>query len=323
MLRIVSSLLVAQLLLVSTSSAQTIGEVRDQIRNDLRENQFAGGLVTLIMLSSEMELSGINLKIDDEAGTEISALVLPFNYTFHPFESPRTGIYTEGVIGCSVMDQGGPDLFNGDDPAIATAYDTEWRTYGGLLGIGPERHLSKELSVAAIAQVGVSYIENRTTYSGPGADISSQIFDGLLFNWNAWAVTYGVAARLHWRRELGSGRAIQFTGRYDVRWTDSIVTDDVAQEFSTMSELTTMRMQLSGLTGISLGDFPLGWRTHTGISYIKPSETADPFGVIEVGGGFDLLTRKALPYVDGMTLGGAVFLGDGIAGWTVGIGVIF
>ncbi|MFT7077764.1 MAG: hypothetical protein ACJA0P_003790 [Planctomycetota bacterium] len=323
MLRVAGPLLAAHLLLASTSAAQTIDDLRNQIRSELQQDQFAGGLVTLIMLSSEMELSGINLELDDPSETQISALVLPFNYTFHPFESRQTGLYTEGVIGCSVMEQGGPDLFMDGNPALTTSFDTEWTTVGGLVGIGPERHLSEELSVAVIGQVGMSYMENRTTYGGPGAALTSQLLDGLMFNWSAVAATYGLAGRLHWRRELAAGRALEATARYDVRWTDSIETDDVAQEFSTMSVLTTMRMQYSAPTGLSMGDYPLGWRAHTGISRIRSTETADPFGVIEVGGGFDLLTQDDLPLVDGMTIGGSIFLGDGIAGWTVGVGVVF
>lgn len=313
---------VLSIALAPASSAQTIEDLRNQLRSELVQDQFSGSIVTLILLSNELELSGINYELDDEVGTEITALVLPFNYTFHPFEDERTGLYTEGVIGTSSMDQSGPDLFNGDLPGGETAFNTEWRTFGGLLGAGPERHLSEEISVAAIGQVGLSYLENRAIYEGPGADLSSQLFDGLLFNWDAWAVTYGVAARLRWWRALGSGRSIEFTSRYDVRWTDAFDVEDEVQDFLTKSELTTFRLQYRALTGLRMGRYPIGWRTHAGLSWVLASETADPFGLIEVGGGLDLLTQRDLPYVDGLTAGGALFLGDGVAGWTVGVGIV-
>ncbi|MEM9380805.1 MAG: hypothetical protein AAGB93_12705 [Planctomycetota bacterium] len=308
--------------LAAPARAQSIQDLRNQLRSELTQDQFGGSIVTLILLSNELELSGINYELDDEVGTEINALVLPFNYTFRPFEDQRTGLYTEGVIGTSTMDQSGPDLFNGDAPGIETAFNTEWRTFGGLLGVGPERQLSEEVSVAAIGQLGLSYLENRAIYEGPGAELSSQLFDGLLFNWDAWAVTYGVAARLRWHRALGSGRSIEFTGRYDVRWTDAFEVEEEIHDFLTKSELTTFRLQYRALTGLRMGRYPIGWRTHAGISWVLASETADPFGLIEVGGGLDLLTQRDLPYVDGLTAGGAVFLGDGVAGWTVGVGIV-
>ena len=88
-----------------------------------------------------------------------------------------------------------------------------------------------------------------------------------------------------------------------------------------MSELTTFRMQYSAPTGLHLGEYPLGWRVHAGLGVLVASETSDGFGAIEVGGGFDLLTKQDLPIVDGVTAGGAMFVGDGVAGWSIGLGV--
>jgi hypothetical protein len=41
------------------------------------------------------------------------------------------------------------------------------------------------------------------------------------------------------------------------------------------------------------------------------------------GGGLELDTGDNLPVVSGLTLNGAVFVGEGVFGWTVGLGAMF
>ncbi|MEM6673603.1 MAG: hypothetical protein AAF726_12225 [Planctomycetota bacterium] len=99
--------------------------------------------------------------------------------------------------------------------------------------------------------------------------------------------------------------------------------DDAAHEFSAESALTTARLEYSAPTGRGLGPYPIRWRTHVGFSWLLPTENSDPFGVIELGGGFDFMTNHDLPWVDGLSVGGAVFVGGDARGWGVGAGVVF
>ena len=97
--------------------AQTLDDVREQLREGLQNSQFAAAFAGLIVVSDELELSGASYKIDDGddnlSNTELKAISLPFRKRFDPWEETRTKIYAEGVLGYGKSSQSASDIYSG------------------------------------------------------------------------------------------------------------------------------------------------------------------------------------------------------------------
>lgn len=309
----------ASLLLAAGASAQTIDDIRDALRQSAEDTHFAKGLVGLVTASDELELSGGLIDLDDENGTEISIFSIPFQRTV-PISKSGPRLYFEGAFGYSNTKQHAGDIYDGLDPMIATAVDTEWITFGGLAGAGVEFDVAEEVTLAPIVNVGVAYIENQTDYSGPGAAITAAISDGIIFNWDAIAVSGGVALRAEWDHTIREGYELSVVGRYDLRWTESVETDDPAQEFSTRSQLATLRADVTGPTGVQLFQRDLNWRTTLGYRHFIEGDLFDIKDYASIGGALEM-PHTVLDST--LSLSAAIIVGEDLIGYSVGLGLSF
>ncbi|MCU0867193.1 MAG: hypothetical protein MUC36_25710 [Planctomycetes bacterium] len=305
------------------ATAQTIEDLRDDLRQSLRDIQFAQSLVGLVLLSDELELSGARYSFDDVEDTDITVYALPFHSKQELWGKDRPKLHIEGTLGWAEARQSLADAYGGQLPGLETSLSTKWRTYGALLGGGLEFPVAKDLGVTPLVDLGLSRIENRTRYGGPGAAASAALFDGIAFNWDAIAFSYGGAVRVDWHRQLGPSHKLEVVGRYDVRWTETIQEDDPAQDFVTRSQLITLHGDVTGPLGMNLFEQPVDWQL--GAAYRAfPEETL--FGVdqyVQFSGSLLFRTGDRLPYGHGFALSGAVMLGEDFHGWTLGFRLLF
>jgi hypothetical protein len=308
--------------LLPVATAQALAEARAQLREDLRAIHFAQSLLGLVLLSDELELTGARYKIDDDDGTTLWAMGLPFYQSSAPFGGgPK--LLLEGALGFAEARQHTDDLFGGTSPGNATSLGTRWRTYGVLGGAGLEFPLATELTAASLLDVGLAHIENDTHYGGPGAAAVAALADGIAFNWDALAATYGVAGRLDWRHAIDPQRSLELVGRYDVRWTETVVEDDEAQDFVARSQLVTLHGEYTAPTGLALHGQPVQWQASAAF---RAFPEGDLFGVdhyVQFGGALLLPTGDALPLGSGVAFSAAVMLGEDVFGWTIGGRLMF
>ena len=314
----------ALLALAAASSAQTLDDFRRSLSEGLRQAQFASSFGGLIFLSDELELSGARYRIDGGSGsdTTISTIAFPFRNTFRPWGEEATGLYVEGTLGYAQASIRTGDLYEGALPGLETAVNSELTTYGGLLGLGAQFEIGEGLSFTPILNGGLARIDSHADYDGPGASVSSALLDGIAFNWDGWTRSLGTAARIDWLQPLGEEHELELVGRYDLRWTETFDTDDVAQEFSSRLQLVTLRADVVGPTGFSAFGHPVGWRGMVG--YRNFAE-GDLFGVrhlVLLGGALELEAEE-LPLGRTVSLSGAVIVGDDVKGFTLGVGVAF
>jgi hypothetical protein len=303
--------------------AQTLGELRAQLRSDLRDIQFAKSLIGLVLLTDELELSGASYSFDDESNTDLTVFALPFHSVETPWGRGNPRLHIEGTLGFGEAQQSAADLFRGALPGLEAGVASKWRSYGGLLGAGIEWPVAKDFSITPLVDIGLSRIENHTKYSGPGAAFAAGIADGIAFNWDAIAVNYGGAIRTDWRHQLTPKLVLQMTGRYDVRWTEMIEVDDAAQEFATRAQLVTLRGDVTGPTGVHWLGQSVDWQA--GLAYRMFPE-GSLFGVdeyLQVGGSLLFHTGDRMPVGKGFAIGGALMHGEDFRGWTVGLRVLF
>ena len=305
------------------SFGQSLGELRSGVRQFLSDSRFAASFSGLVALSDEFELSGATYQIGgpartDNSDTELSTLALPFRQRFHPWEDAAISIYSEGVLGYAQAHERWNDIYGGLLPGLATSLNTDWTTYGGLFGVGPEFRVSDQFRIAPILNVGVARIENHADYGGPGAASSAALFDGLAFNWNGWTVSRGGAARAEWDHPLGKDYELQVVGRYDLRWTQTFATDDRAQEFSDRLQLATLRADVVGPTGLKPFGRTLDWRTLAGYRHFIEGNIYDVRDVVLLGCGLEYDVQGTLPLVSRVSVKGGVILGQNISGYTLG-----
>ena len=301
------------------ASAQSIDDLRDSLRNSVEDTHFAKGLVGLVLASDEIELSGGTLFLDDDTDTEIDTVSLPFQRTVSVYKSgPR--LYFEGAVGYSNAEQRAEDVYGGALPAAATRVTTNWITYGGLAGAGIEFDLAEGLTLAPIVNLGLARIENETDYSGPGAALTAAVADGIVFNWDALALSAGAAVRAEWDHTIREGYELSIIGRYDVRWTETVDADDEAQEFSTRSQVFTLRSDVTGPTGLRLFERDLGWRATAGYRHFVEGDLFEIKDYASLGGALEL-PNTALGGT--LSLGAAVIVGEDVVGYSLGVGMTF
>jgi hypothetical protein len=309
--------------LAAPSPAQTIDDVRDTLRSSLRDVHFAKSFAGLVLLADELELAAANYRIDDAVDTELSVFALPFQRTFRPFGADAVGLHLEGSLGWARASQRTDDLYSGLFPGGTTSVETDWTTYGGLLGAGLEFELGSGLTFTPILDVALARIENEADYGGPGAALTATLFDGIAFNWSALALSAGPAARIDWSGPLGETHEFSLIARYDLRWTGTIDADDPAQEFSVRSQMLTCRGDLVGPTGIEVFERPLRWRATVGYRRFVEGSLFGADDLFQLGGGLEVATGDLLPAIGGLSLSGALIVGDGIDGWTLGLSASF
>lgn len=311
------------LTIAATGRAQDLTALREQLRSDLRNLQFAQSMLGLVMLSDELELSGARYAIDDDVSTDLKVYTLPMHRTLAVFGANAPQLHLEGSLGYATARQGTADLFGGTTPSLQTAVDTTWRTYGGLVGAGLRVPVRESLSVTPIVDVGLSHLSNHADYSGPGAAASAGLLDGIALNWDALALAYGTALRADWRHDLDAARRLEVGLRYDARWTETLEADDPAQEFRSRAQVVTLRGDLFGPTGLQLASRPIDWQA--GAAYRRFTE-GSLFGVngyLQVGGSLLLRTGDSLPFGNGLSLSAAGMIGENLLGWTVSLGLAF
>jgi hypothetical protein len=111
--------------------------------------------------------------------------------------------------------------------------------------------------------------------------------------------------------------------RYDIRWTRTIQEDDQAQAFNSRMQLVTLRGDVTGPTGLEPFGRKLGWRATAGYRGFLEGDLFDVEHVFQIGGALELDMTDVLPVGTRASFGGAWLFGDGLTGWTLGVGVSF
>jgi hypothetical protein len=307
----------------SPVAAQTLADIRGELRNSLSSVQFAGAFAALITLSDELELSSATYNIRGATDTSLSTLALPLRRTCRPWGEEAPGIYLEGAVGRSIASQSSADLFGGTVPALATAVNADWASYGGMGGIGIEVPVTDALTVTPIFNAGIARIESDAEYGGPGAPVSATLFNGIAFNWDAWTASVGGALRVNWIKPLGNRLKLEIVGRYDIRWTETFEADDVAQEFSNRLQVVTLRTDLTGPTGLHPFGHELNWRAMIAYRRFLQGDLYDIEDFIMLGGSLELDVRGMVPLIQAVTLSGGYIHGHDVTGYTFGVGIPF
>lgn len=304
------------------AGAQTLNDLRNRISEDLGRTHFAKSFTGLITASNEIELSGARYEIDNATNTELTVFSLPFQ-TVVPLEDNqhRIGIHLEGALGYARANDTIADIFQGAFPAAATSVDADWTTFSGLIGCGLEFEVVDGLRLTPIVNLGLAHIDSDADFGGPGSALTAALTNGIAYNWDAWVVSYGVAGRADYTTALTDKLDLELIARYDIRWSETLETDDSAQDFATTSQMLTLRADLTGPTGLKVYNRDIDWRATVGYRNFIEGDLYGVQHIVQVGGALEI--SDDLPLGSTLSLAGAVFVGDDLTGWSLALSIGF
>ncbi|MBK8979345.1 MAG: hypothetical protein IPM29_25895 [Planctomycetes bacterium] len=313
----------------STLAAQSLGEIRDEIRQAVRQTRYVQSVIALVDFSQTATLAGARYWLDDDTGTQLDTLVLPWDTDV---ELAGTDLRIEGQFGWLSASAAVTDLFSGALPGVETAVDTRWDALSGSLGIGPRLQLGERTHVAVLGRVAAAWLHNDATYSGPGAGASAVLFDDILFNWSSTIVSGGLAVQLDRRDVLAGGAEprdeirLESVLRVESVWTATVQSSDSTQDVSDDAQMIATRLDVVGPTGWTIGGQRIDWRGWTGWTHF-PGDTGDRLdfaNLFQLGAGLEaeLGDVHTVPF-DSMSASAAFLFGDGILGISAGFGVEF
>lgn len=306
-------------------SAQTLEQLREQLRHDVRAIRFPTFLAAFLGLSEEAEMSGGQMRVDDgTSAMELTVLDLPWRREVELGEGSPSLVF-EATVGYAKALQTVADAFGGALPVLATSIASRYECLGGTLALGPSFALGDGFRTDLIAIGGIGYVQSRADYGGPGAPVVSALFDGILFNWEATYAIYGGSWILRhegWR--LGEV-IIEPRLRYDLRAIAPLATDDDAQDDRATVQWSVARLGFSGPAHFELGCGGVDWSAD--VAYKRFLDTAGHLlgfdDYVEVGAGLHWACERDLPLASQLALDGALLFGENIFGWTIGLSVHF
>ncbi|MFM1871213.1 MAG: hypothetical protein RL398_635 [Planctomycetota bacterium] len=303
--------------------AQNVDPLRDAVREALNTSSFSLFTATFVGLTDEAELSGGGFRIKappGEASLDLDVLTIPWHRELDPGEGwPMLRAELSAGYASAELDIG--DLWSGQLPGLEARAQTRFQAVGGAVGIGPQFRLADKLQAALLGHLGAAYVRNHAEYSGPGAALAGATFDGLLFNWDTTYFYYGGSVLLAHDSLQWGEVTLKPHLRYDVRAFDPVETDDASADATSTVQWLVARLGLEGPTGWTIDGGVVRWEAGLGAKVFDEA-AAQVLGFrdyVEVGAGLRWSCGDALPLVQKFGLAGAVFYGDDLFGWTLGV----
>ena len=107
--------------------------------------------------------------------------------------------------------------------------------------------------------------------------------------------------------------------RYDLRWSETLQSDDPAQEYSSRLQLLTLRTDLSGPTPWSWSGRSIDWRCYGGWQRFTEGSLLGAEQIFELGSGLELGLPRQIPVLREARINAALLFGDNLSGWSLGV----
>jgi hypothetical protein len=273
-----------------------------------------------VVLSSAEFIGGGRFDLEDDGGT-IRVQHLPWH---HRFADPTAKYkpWILGAIGRVVVRQ--PIELLGGVPDWSR-FEADSVAFNGGLEIDLGRGFYVEPSAGLI----YSWIEDTLTYNSPESEALRPILDGVLFNWEAEALSFIITARLGYKRIFANQLGIDVATQFVSLSTDPVKTDSEVQDTSTSSDYTRLQARVRIPLGVAVAGndlYAIPRVTHTFFSE-EIEEPLDSDSMTELnlrllaeleGAPVDASRwRRLAPRAVGVSAGYRT--ADGFSGWSFGI----
>ncbi len=246
-----ASLLIVALIPLS-AAAQTIDDLRQEFRSLIAaEYDSIGsgyGQMLSLFLDRSVSFSRLDIEGDQDQG-EFDILKLPLRWNLPLGDGPFE-LALRGTLSHSSYQQ----LIELDDE---NGVDTKWNAESAQFGAGLRYTLSDHWTASAIAEAGISQLENEADYSGALGPLLDAVLQGILFDWDTNVAVYSLRTGFDYDNLPQRDRGLTVSARYTYSYIDSFSESDELLPFHANTNTLTLRGEYRHPWGFGLADFPL------------------------------------------------------------------
>lgn len=272
---------------------------------------FAG----LLGVTLSEEISGVTVRVDNGAGaddTHLRTFHLPWSDELELEGLPGI-LHFEAAAGLLLAD----DFQSFDTASGVATIRQDWTVAGVQLGAGWGFPLGARWSLRPGATLALAYLDNDARYNAAGAlELAPQI-DGILVNWDGWALSPSANLTLERERDPAA-LSLGVEARYALSATHVFAATSTTQEGSDTSRALAARVALGAPLDVAAdGGIRSAWDVYAGGLQLGDVEReALGFdGFLELGAGW-LFDLERLPP---LRLGLGWIVGEDVRGYTLGL----
>ncbi|HEX6882151.1 MAG TPA: Solitary outer membrane autotransporter beta-barrel domain [Planctomycetota bacterium] len=261
------------------------------------------------------EISGATLRIDGSGAaddTRLHTLRLPWHDDF-VVPGLHGRLHLEAVAGLMLAE----DHLGAQTASGFATVDQDWTLAGGQVGAGWGFPLGSSWWLRPGATLALAYLENDARYNEAGKIEFAPLIDGLLVNWDGWAVSPAGNLTLERERDLAR-RDWGLEGRYSVASTSVFSASSEAQEGSDTSRTLAARAELGAPFGPA-GAESSSWDAFLGgVRFFDVDPGTLGFdGFLELGLGW----TRSFPRVGPLRFEAGWIVGEDVRGYSLGVGL--
>ncbi len=158
-----------------------------------------------------------------------------------------------------------------------------------------------------------------------GENILKPVADGVFFNWNSHVLSYRGLVSMLYELPIANGLMLKFEGTYLHSFIKSTNAESPTTRLNSNFDTIFTRVRLEGPTGWVLFKRPIGWRaTISNTAFVGAGDDIIGFNWFNRYDA-DLVWNYtgAIRVLDEITLGVGYLNGNGVEGFSIGVGVRF
>ncbi|WP_145734988.1 hypothetical protein [Nitrospirillum pindoramense] len=313
------------MLLAPMARAQTAATdpqaIRDAVRQQLKAEDIGHGFETLGVFGGTPDASAARYDSDK---ITLHGYKLPITHSFRD-KDDTDGVapYLEVTLGYENAWQE-TALATGDTPSDAGQVKQSYKSYSALGGFGLDIPVGPSTTIRPVALGGYTRIRGSGEFSGADADLLRESTGGILTSMRIDSFLAGGGVEVQHDRALPDDLRLHLMGRFSEFADIPNRVSDPSLETTGSFGFATVNAQLDGPLGHLFAD-DLRWIAFSRGNILIGAQQAflgfDKF--LEVGGGLEVVTPHIGYGVEGVTLRGSAIVGNGVRGWTVGLGLAF
>lgn len=201
----------------------------------------------------------------------------------------------------------------------------DWKSYGGLLGLGVKMPLNDDLDFVPALDLGLVRLESSADYRGPVAEaILKPALEGVVFDWDANAYLIGATVGLDYRHAFETWTV---EGRTRLTYSHFDTYDSSSPQVEFDADISTFTLQVDVIKPLDakIGGYPLALVSHFGnTTFIGNNRDALGFDYFfEAGLALETDVSQNDWPVKKLRLGAMGIFGADVTGWSVIFGYQF
>ncbi|MEM1012630.1 MAG: hypothetical protein AAGI46_10485 [Planctomycetota bacterium] len=307
----------AALVLSTSSSAQLVADLREDVRSSAASSNLSDELQGLSGYTAVPGISSASLSVEQEGQQDlrINRTSFPLFYVFEDLAIGRVKPRVELTLGRTRFREKTDFVFDGQPVFL----DNRITSYSAVSGLGVAIDLGP-WTVSPVFLAGYSRTDDEARFSGASGSLLESATRGIIFNFEIEEAILGVGVQADYAAKLDHGIAFRARARYNHLFTVTFDASDPVLEGSSNFGVATAFAQLDGPTGLHPLGRQLRWIGFAGnSSFVGVAGEALGFDTLfELGTGVQLVERDLVPFVSGVSLRTSFVFGEGVRGFALG-----